>query len=135
MSRARYLAIPLLSLFAVLAGCAGPMPKPNPSEAWVSLQEETPEVLLAEKLDGQRLDDGRFFEVPPGAHSLQVQLYDNLDSNASQLCDATLKYDGFQAGGHYRLEETSLGREFRAKLYDGQGHKLAETDHFSCMPS
>ncbi|MDF3931260.1 hypothetical protein, partial [Pseudomonas citronellolis] len=116
MTRAGYLAVPLLSLFALLAGCAGPMPRPDPARAWVSLGEETPEVLMAERLDGQRLDDGRFFEVPPGAHSLQVQLYDNQDSNASQLCDATLKYDGFRAGDHYRLEETSLGREFSARL-------------------
>ncbi|KAF1051661.1 MAG: hypothetical protein GAK43_02300 [Stenotrophomonas maltophilia] len=135
MKRTAALTLPLLSLFAILAGCAGPMPKPDPSEAWVSLHEENPEVMMADRLDGKRLEDGRFFEVPPGAHALQVQLYDEQDSNAEQLCGATLRYNQFHAGARYRLEETSLGRQFTARLYDGKGKEVAETSDFSCAPS
>ncbi|SDI69709.1 hypothetical protein [Pseudomonas panipatensis] len=134
MSHLSRLSIPALSLVALLAGCAGPMPKPDPSEAWVSLGEETPNVLMAEKLDGMNLSDGRFFEVPAGAHDLEVQLYDNSDSNAQEVCDATLRYDGFVPGARYHLQETSLGREFQARLYDAKGKQVAETDNFRCIP-
>ena len=34
------LLIPALGLVLLLSACAGPMPKADPSEAWIGLQEE-----------------------------------------------------------------------------------------------
>ena len=56
--------IPLLGALGVLGGCAGPMPKAAPDEAWVSLREEPTTTLMAETLDGKRLSDGRFSRSP-----------------------------------------------------------------------
>lgn len=63
--------VPLALLF--LAGCAGPLPQPDPQMAWVELRSAPANTLLAERLDGERLSDGRYFQVTPGRHVLEVR--------------------------------------------------------------
>lgn len=65
----------LLVAASVIAGCQTPMPTANPEMAWVDLSIPFPNdrVLLAERLDKQRLEDGRFFQVTPGSHELMVK--------------------------------------------------------------
>ncbi|WP_244507265.1 hypothetical protein [Pseudomonas panipatensis] len=110
------------------------MPQPDPSKAWVSLEEEIQDVMLADKLDGNSLPDGRYFEIPPGSHDLQVQLHVDNNDSAPVLCDAKLHYAGFVAGGHYSLKESHLGAEYRVRLHDASGKQLAATDVFYCVP-
>jgi len=56
-----------LAIMAV-AGCQAPLPSANPQMAWVDFSMPFPNdrVLLAERLDKQRLRDGRFFSSKPG---------------------------------------------------------------------
>lgn len=63
--------VPLALL--LLAGCAGPLPQPDPQMAWVELRSAPANTLLAERLDGERLSDGRYFQVTPGRHVLEVR--------------------------------------------------------------
>lgn len=129
------LLLPMFSLVAVLSACAGPMPKADPSEAWISLQEQPADVLMAEDLDGKRLNDGRFFEVKPGAHTLDVNLIvERSGDNGEMNCQTGIKYDQFQAGEHYKLVESSLGEEYRVKLEDAKGKSLGHSVDFTCMP-
>lgn len=60
---------------SVLAGCQSPLPAADPDKAWVDFAMPTPggKVLMAERLDKQRLRDGRFFQVTPGSHELTVR--------------------------------------------------------------
>ena len=60
----------LLLAASVVVGCQSPMPTPNPQMAWVEFSTPFPndKLLMAERLDKQRLRDGRFFEVAPGSH-------------------------------------------------------------------
>ncbi|KEF90307.1 hypothetical protein RLJV_24020 [Pseudomonas aeruginosa] len=44
--------VPLALL--LLAGCAGPLPQPDPQMAWVELRSAPANTLLAERLDGER---------------------------------------------------------------------------------
>lgn len=135
MSRRPLLLIPMLSLVALLAACAGPMPQPDPSEAWIGLREEAPNDLLAERVDGQKIDDGRYFQVKPGAHRLDVTLFEeNVGDSNQQDCDGHISYSGFKAGEHYKLVESSLGSEVSARLYDAMGKQVASTHDFACMP-
>ncbi|MGZ0785545.1 PA0061/PA0062 family lipoprotein [Pseudomonas saponiphila] len=129
------LLIPALGLACLLSACAGPMPQPDPSEAWIGLQEEGSNDLMAERVDGHKVDDGRYFEVKPGAHRLDVTLFEESvgDSN-QQDCNGHLSYSGFKAGEHYKLVESSLGSEVSARLYDAQGKQVASTQDFNCMP-
>ncbi|QZI68239.1 hypothetical protein K5F93_17565 [Pseudomonas protegens] len=129
------LLIPALGLACLLSACAGPMPQPDPSQAWIGLQEEAPNDLMAERVDGQKVDDGRYFEVKPGAHRLDVTLFEESvgDSN-QQDCNGHISYSGFKAGEHYKLVESSLGTEVSVRLYDAKGKQVASTHGFACMP-
>jgi hypothetical protein len=128
--------IPILSMLGMLAGCAGPMPKQNPHDAWIGLREEPDAVLMAADLDGKRLDDGRYFQVKPGKHHLDMTLViDGVGDNDEQNCDARINYDKFAAGGQYKLVENSLGENYSVKLEDAQGKQLGHSASFTCMPS
>ncbi|MEB0041154.1 MULTISPECIES: hypothetical protein [unclassified Pseudomonas] len=72
MSSKTLLLIPMLSVVALL--CAA-VPKPDPSEAWIGLREDPQSDLMAERVDGKRLNDGRYFEVTPGTHRLDMTLF------------------------------------------------------------
>jgi hypothetical protein len=129
------LLVPMLSLVAVLSACAGPMPKADPSEAWIGLQEEPAGVLMAEDLDGKRLNDGRYFDVKPGAHTLDLSLIVEGNGDDGQMnCQAAIRFNQFKAGARYKLVESSLGEEYRVKLEDSQGHPLGHSKDFTCMP-
>lgn len=130
------LLIPALSLVLLLSACAGPMPKADPSEAWISLEEEEgPSDLMAERVDGKNVDDGRYFEVQPGAHRLDVTLFEEVGGDSDQVdCRGSVSYPNFKAGEHYKLVESTLGTEVRARLYDGKGKQVASARGFECMP-
>lgn len=135
MNAKSLLLVPLLGLVAVLSACAGPMPKADPSEAWIGLQEEPSGVLMAEDLDGKRLNDGRYFDVKPGAHTLAVELIVEGNGDDGQMnCEASVHFDPFKAGAHYTLVESSLGEEYRVKLEDSSGHQIGHSKDFTCMP-
>jgi len=135
MSFKPLMLIPTLGLAFLLSACAGPMPKADPSQAWIGLQDEAPNDLLAEKVDGKKIDDGRFFEVTPGSHKLEVMLVEiPLGDGNQQDCSGQVSYNRFKAGEHYKLVESSLGQEVSARLMDSHGKELAETGDFNCMP-
>jgi hypothetical protein len=111
------------------------MPKADPSEAWIGLQEEPSGVLMAEDLDGKRLNDGRYFEVRPGAHTLDLDLIVERGGDDGQMnCETGIRFGQFKAGEHYTLVESSLGEEYRVKLEDSQGHQIGRSKDFTCMP-
>lgn len=61
----RYL---LFLTLGTLSACAtSPLPTVDPNMAWVDFAMPSPggKVLMAERLDNQRLTDGRYFQVPP----------------------------------------------------------------------
>lgn len=61
----------MLLAISTLGACASPLPPVDNKQAWVDLYTITPgKVVMAERLDGKRLTDGRFFQVTPGAHEL-----------------------------------------------------------------
>ncbi|MFK3797028.1 MULTISPECIES: hypothetical protein [unclassified Pseudomonas] len=135
MNAKSLLLVPMLGVVAVLSACAGPMPKADPAEAWIGLQEEPSGVLMAEDVDGHRLNDGRYFDVKPGAHKLDVDLIVEGSGDDGQMnCEAGIKFNQFKAGEHYKLVESSLGEEYSVKLEDSQGHQLGHSKDFTCMP-
>lgn len=135
MNAKSLLLVPMLGLVAVLSACAGPMPKADPSEAWIGLQEEPSGVLMAEDLDGKRLNDGRYFEVKPGAHKLDLDLIVEGNGDDGEInCQTGIRFDQFKAGEHYKLVESSLGDEYRVKLEDSQGKQIGHSKDFTCMP-
>lgn len=137
------LMLPALSL-SLLAGCAGPLPPVDPNMAWVDLHTFTGKTLMADKLDGKRTDDGRYFQVTPGKHELQIR-YDYeyrqgglgmmVDNYSELTCYLRVEYDHFEAGKRYRLEVRHLANDINAWLQDEQRQNVAEENpDIFCIP-
>ncbi|CAD5106726.1 PA0061/PA0062 family lipoprotein [Zestomonas carbonaria] len=137
----------LLSLFTLsLAACASSsLPPADPQQAWVELATQQPShTISASRLDGQRLSDGRFFQVSPGAHELDVRFqYERMGggggmepsgSPGSVTCYLRVRYDGFAAGQRYRLEARPLAAKAQAWLYGEQRQVLARGEVLRCGP-
>ncbi|MNH01275.1 hypothetical protein D3C79_604890 [compost metagenome] len=96
---------------------------------------------MADRLDGERLNDGRFFQVTPGAHELVVRFDYEVYSGGfttdptDRTCYLKVKYDSFQAGQRYRLEARAPAMQPSAYLYDAQRKVVAEESHdIFCIP-
>src|SRR5471032_1044016 len=127
------LLVPGLSLVCLLSACAGPVPKADPSEAWIGLKQPNSADLVAERIDGKEVNDGRYFEVEPGAHHLDMKLFSGADGGSTDLnCAGRLDYSQFKAGEHYHLEASSEGEKARVNLMDSHGNQVAQSRNFSC---
>jgi hypothetical protein len=136
----RYLSI-ILAL-AALAGCTGPLPAVDPQQAWVDMRTLTGKMVMADKVDGETTYDGRYFQVSPGRHALQVR-YDYeinyggfsamSDDFTERTCYIELTYDRFAAGQRYMIEVRSLHNSITAWLYDAQRQELVEQSEAHCI--
>ena len=133
----------LLGMACLLSACVSmPLPKPDPNLAWVDLETQTGKLVMAERLDHQRMTDGRYFQVSPGSHELMVRFdYEVFIGGMSQfsnpqerLCYITLNYADFQPGQRYRLQARSLGFNAYARLYSAEGKVLAQERQVNCLP-
>ncbi|MDB6446900.1 hypothetical protein PII47_26245 [Pseudomonas sp. 21TX0197] len=136
----------LLFALTALGGCAtSPLPAVDPNMAWIDFSTPMPggKVLMAEKLDGQRLQDGRFFQVSPGSHELEARFdfevfsgggLGMLSEPQERLCYLTVRYDHFEAGQRYRLEARNLAYTPSARLYNARREIVAEDRQARCIP-
>ncbi|MDF2641160.1 MAG: hypothetical protein K0R45_432 [Pseudomonas sp.] len=133
---------PLCIILATLAGCASPLPAVDPNMAWVDMHTFTGRLVMSDKLDGENTPDGRYFQVTPGSHKLQVR-YDYeyrsggigimSDDLRELTCFIDLQYDGFTAGQRYRFEVRSIANSVDAMLYDAQRNLVAEEEDVHCL--
>jgi hypothetical protein len=131
---------------ALLGGCASPLPAHDPQMAWIDLYTAAGRTLMAERLDGQSVNDGRFYQVTPGRHELVVRFQYEIASGggmgqmndpAELTCRVKVTYDDFAAGQRYRLELRPQLRSALALLTDSEGKLVAKTDFqgpVSCGP-
>lgn len=134
----------LLALGSLAACASSPLPAVDPQLAWVDLATPTPggKMVMAERLDKQKLRDGRFFQVTPGSHELQVRFdfevygggVNMMATPQERMCYLTVRYDHFEAGQRYRLEARSLAFNASARLYNAQREIVAEDRLVNCMP-
>jgi hypothetical protein len=133
----------LLLVASFLAGCQTPLPPVDPQMAWVDFSTPTPggKVLMAERLDKQRLNDGRFFQVTPGSHELRVRFDFEvfggggslMNGPVERLCYMYIRYDHFEAGQRYTLEGRSLAFTPSARLYNAKREIVAEDYDYDCI--
>jgi hypothetical protein len=134
----------LLLTASVVAGCSAPMPAANPQMAWVDFSTPFPndKLLMAERLDNQRMRDGRFFQVTPGKHELTVRFdfevpsggSEMFDGGTERLCYMIIKYDHFEAGQRYLLQARSMAFTPEARLYNAKREIVAEDSQINCVP-
>lgn len=129
----------LLCLPVLLCGCSLLMPRHDPTQAWIALKDGEEDRLQAVQVDGQVLDDNRFFQVPPGRHELQVRLrFEVTAGNVGgsqalpRTCLLTLDFPDFDAGQRYQLSAGGRGFRAWAKLHDAQGQVLASAREGRC---
>jgi len=132
----------LIIALATLVGCAGPLPAVNPDMAWVDMRTVGGKLVMADKLDGKHTYDGRYFQVTPGSHTLQVR-YDYEyragglgmmgDDYTEITCFIGVRYEHFAAGQRYMLEVRSLANDVDAWLYDAQRNTVAEEADIHCI--
>ncbi|HEN8712435.1 TPA: hypothetical protein U8203_002984 [Pseudomonas putida] len=136
--------LPLLLIITASAGCQAPMPAASPQMAWVDFSMPFPNdrVLMAERLDNQRLRDGRFFQVSPGSHELMVRFdyeanggggMSMMGGTTVRQCYLTIHYADFEAGQRYVLEARSMALTPEARLYNAQGQVVAQVSEFYCL--
>ncbi|MCY1421842.1 hypothetical protein D3C76_954740 [compost metagenome] len=132
-----------LMLLASLTACAGKLPEPDPRMAWVDIRHDPSDVLMANRLDGKRWNDGRYYQVLPGKHELELRYQFEVGGGGGFMnteptiltCYMELHYDNFQAGQRYRVEARSAANQPMAWLYDGQRNVLARHETFPrCGP-
>ena len=133
----------LLLTACAVAGCTSPLPAVNPQMAWVDFS--TPfandKLLMAERLDNQRMRDGRFFQVTPGKHELMVRFdfevpgggMGIMSGPTERLCYLTINYDHFEAGQRYVLEARSIAFTPSARLYNAKREIVAEDRQSYCL--
>ena len=139
----RQLLLPVVALF--LSACAStPLPPVDPHQAWVDFATPTPgaKLVMAQRLDGKNLPDGRYFQVSPGSHELMVRFdfevptggsLNGFGQTADRTCFITLQYDHFEAGQRYRLEGRSLAFTPNIRLYNAARQLLAEERSVNCL--
>ena len=139
----RQLLLAITVLF--LSACAlTPLPAIDPQQAWVDFATPTPnaKLVMAQRLDGKNLNDGRFFQMPPGSHELMVRFdfevptgsgFGGLGQTTERTCFMTLQYDRFQAGQRYVLEGRSLAFTPNIRLYNAERQLLAEERSVNCI--
>ena len=140
----RQLLLPVAAL--LLSACTStPVPPMDPQQAWVDFATPTPgaKLVMAQRLDGKNLDDGRYFQFPPGSHELMVRFDFEVPTGGSlngfgqmtdRTCFMTVEYADFQPGQRYRLQARSLGFNAYARLYNADGKVLAEERLINCLP-
>lgn len=135
--------LPILLSLLTLSACASPLPPPDPHQAWISMQIRAGYTLMADRLDGQRWGDGRYFEVRPGPHELDVRFQfevpggggggNEFSSEPVQMtCQLRLSYADFAAGQRYQIAARPLQRKAQGWLYDANGQVLAKAKVLRC---
>ncbi|MBS7662765.1 hypothetical protein I0D00_12550 [Pseudomonas lalucatii] len=132
----------LIASLSLLGACASPLPPHDPGLAWVELYTPASDLLMADELDGKRLDDGRYFQVSPGSHELISRFLfevpgggsgsDMMSEPIQRTCEIRVRYADFAAGQRYRLEARSIMYNAQAWLYDDQRNVLARGRVLRC---
>jgi hypothetical protein len=130
----------LLPSLLLLSACAGPLPSADPQQAWVTLHGAPGVSLMATRLNDRAVNDGRYFQLSPGAHTLQVRLQFELPGGGvhglsepqTRRCLFALHYAHFAAGQSYRLKGGQQGYRGWVRLYDSQQQVVARGKQLRC---
>ncbi len=123
-------------LLIACSACAAPVPEHDSSQAWIDVQSQAGHQLSAQGVDGNKVNDARYFQVSPGQHQLQVRLtYERGGSHtgdSQRRCLVGIAYSEFAAGQRYSIRALAKGWTVRAWLYSSDGQRLIESKPIRC---
>ncbi len=128
-----YLAIVISGV--LLTACSAPLPAPQKGMAWIGIETQPGQQMLARRLDNKPVQDGRYFQVQPGKHALELFLAyptENIQGDGLRKCEVHIRYADFLADQQYRIKARTNGWSVRAWLYDEANEKLVESQHVQC---
>ena len=124
------------ALLVTCNACAAPLPEHDPSMAWIDVLSQAGQRLSAQRMDGNKVIDARYFQVSAGEHQLQVRLtYERGGSNAAdsqRRCLVDIAYPEFAAGQRYSIRALAKGWTVRAWLYNAEGQRVIESKPIRC---
>lgn len=124
------------ALLIACSACAAPIPEHDPNMAWVDVQAQAGHQLSAQRMDGDKVNDARYFQVSPGAHQLQVRLTYQHNGNrigdSERHCRVNITYADFQAGQRYSIRALAKGWTVRVWLYNTAGQRIIESKSVRC---
>lgn len=131
---------PIVFFALPLTACAAALPEPDPQQAWIELYSTPGNTLMAQKLDGEKVSDGRYFQVSPGSHELRARFQFDVENGGGTMgnprqitCHLKVKYD-FVAGQRYRLEARPVAMSTQAWLYATPRKALKQVTSEKCGP-
>lgn len=123
-------------LLVSCTACAVPLPEHDPNMAWIDVQAQAGHQLSAQRIDGHKVNDARYFQVTPGAHQLQVRLtYErsgNSRGDSQRRCLVDIAYPEFTADHRYSIRALAKGWTVRAWLYNSDGQRIIESKPVRC---
>lgn len=128
-----YLATAISAL--LLTACSAPLPAPQKGMAWISVDPQPGQQMSARRLDNELVQDGRYFQVQPGQHALELFLSypkENVQGDGLRKCEVHIRYPDFMADQQYKVKARTNGWSVRAWLYDDANEKLVESQYVRC---
>ena len=112
----------LAAVLPCLQACEAALPEQDASSAWVDVKSRAGYTLSAMRLDGEKLRDGRFYQLSPGAHRLELRLgyaRKGMGGGSDRLyCRVELDYGRFAAGQRYNIHAIAMGERRGWPLVD-----------------
>lgn len=107
------LKIIAISSILMLAGCTTQKVTPDASSSVINFAHDVNSFLVAQRVDGVRVDEGRYFRVLPGQRELEVLVVNTGEENAFPSNFVKLSYE-FTAGTDYQLRAQDIGGRLRS---------------------
>lgn len=131
MSKINFNYLILLFSASLLTACTlPPIPQPTADTAIVEMYAQPSRSLMADTLDRNRVNDGRYFQVPAGKHRLAVRFqYDTSEvtgffrDRGYITCLMSFNYE-FEAGTTYLLEARPMVTGAQLLITKGDNTKL-----------
>lgn len=131
MSKINFNYLVLLFSASLLTACTlPPIPQPTADTAIVEMYAQPSRSLMADTLDRNRVNDGRYFQVPAGKHRLVVRFqYDTSEvtcffrNSGNITCLMSFNYE-FEAGTTYLLEARPMVTGAQLLITKGYNTKL-----------
>ena len=120
------------ALLIACSACAAPLPEHDPDMAWIDVQSQAGHRLSAQRMDGNKVNDARYFQVSPGEHQLQMRLTYDRGGDSQRRCLVDVVYADFQAVQRYSVRALAKGWTVRAWLYSSDGQRLIESKPVRC---
>ncbi|MCW2293147.1 hypothetical protein M2262_003197 [Pseudomonas sp. BIGb0408] len=111
----------------LLSACTSTLPAPIDSKSVVLFSRDSTHTLVASKLNGERVESGRYFSVLSGHNRLEVLVVGESGKNYTFNRFVLIDYDNFSKASTYKISVADRGVTKALQLIDENGVLLGES--------